>query len=170
MSQTELAKLIGIEKNKLNKSLNGKRRITAKEMDAIKGVLDRAQPVKRSIPVIGQVAAGNWKEALQHPIDDMPAPASDIPARAFALRVSGDSMDMLVDDGATIVVDPEDRVLFNERYYVILNQQGEATFKQFKSDPARLVPCSTNPLHREIVLGGETFEVVGRIIWRAARM
>lgn len=79
-------------------------------------------------------------------------------------------MDLLVDDGATVVVDPDDRVLFNNRYYVVLNDEGEATFKQFKSDPARLVPCSSNAAHQEIVLGGAPFDVVGRIIWRAARM
>lgn len=170
MTQTALARQIGMEQNKLNKSLNGKRRITAQEMDAIKNALGMAEPIGRSIPVIGQVSAGNWREALQHPIDELPAPDPNIPARAFALRVTGDSMDLLVDDGATIIVDPEDRVLFNDRYYVVLNSEGEATFKQFKADPARLSPCSSNAEHREILLGGETFEVVGRIIWRASRM
>lgn len=170
MSQSELARRIGIDQNKLNKSLNGKRRITVSEMEAIKEVLGASQPILRSLPVIGQVSAGNWREALQHPIDVVPTPDPSIPARAFALRVSGDSMDLLVDDGATVIIDPDDRVLFNNRYYVVLNAEGEATFKQFKSDPARLVPCSSNPSHREIVLGGESFDVVGRIIWRAARM
>jgi repressor LexA len=170
MSQSELARRIGLEQNKLNKSLNGKRRITTQEMSAIREVLGAAEPVSRSIPVIGQVAAGNWREAVHHPIDALPSPDPHIPARAFALRVMGDSMDLLVDDGATIIVDPEDKVLFNDRYYVVLNSDGEATFKQFKADPARLTPCSSNRAHREILLGGEPFEVVGRIIWRASRM
>ena len=48
---------------------------------------------------------------------------------------------------------------------------GEATFKQFKADPARFVPCSTNPAHREIRIGsGQAFELLGRVIWKASRM
>jgi repressor LexA len=171
MSQSELARRIELDQDKLNKALRGKRRISLKEMEAIKKVLfhEHAQPI-RSIPVIGQISAGNWREAIQHPIDAVPMADSSIPPRAFGLRVNGDSMDLLVDDGALIIVDPDDRVLFNDRYYAVLNADGEATFKQFKTDPARLVPCSTNPAHREIVLGDEFYEVIGRIIWRAARM
>lgn len=170
MSQAELARRIGLDQNKLNKSLTGKRRITVAEMDAIKAALGTAQPIARAIPIIGQVAAGNWKEAIQRPIDAMPSPDPSIPPRAFALRVSGDSMDQLVDEGGTVIVDPDDRILFSNRFYVILNAEGEATFKQFKSDPARLVPCSSNAEHREFLLNGDPFEVVGRIIWRASRM
>jgi repressor LexA len=171
ISQSELARRIDLDQDKLNKSLRGKRKISVKEMEAIKAVLiqEHAQPT-RSIPVIGQISAGNWREAIQHPIDAIPMPDSSIPPRAFGLRVSGDSMDLLVDDGALIIVDPDDRVLFNDRYYAVLNADGEATFKQFKTDPARLAPCSTNPAHREIVLGDEFYEVIGRIIWRASRM
>jgi repressor LexA len=48
---------------------------------------------------------------------------------------------------------------------------GEATFKQFKADPARFVPCSTNPAHQDIRIGsGQAFELVGRVIWKASRM
>ena len=171
MSQSELARRIELDQDKLNKALRGKRRISLKEMEAIKKVLfhEHAQPI-RSIPVIGQISAGNWREAIQHPIDAVPMADNSIPPRAFGLRVNGDSMDLLVDDGALIIVDPDDRVLFNDRYYAVLNADGEATFKQFKTDPARLVPCSSNPAHREIVLGDEFYEVIGRIIWRAARM
>lgn len=172
ISQSELARRIGLDQDKLNKSLKRKRRFSVSEMDAIKGVLLQGQPlpVTRSIPVIGQVAAGNWRDAIEQPLDALPAPDPSIPPNAFALRVMGDSMDLLAADGSTVIIDPDDRVLFSNRYYVVLNGEGEATFKQFKSDPARLVPCSSNPQHQAILLSGEPFEVVGRIIWRASRM
>lgn len=172
--QTALAEYIGMTPNKLSKSLSGVRRFTVGEMDAIRAFFaedDAANSPLRSIPVIGQVAAGNWKHAIQRPVGSMPQPDPSIPPRAFGLQVSGDSMDLLLDDGGTVIVDPEDKDLFPGRFYVVLNDEGEATFKQYKEGPARLVPCSTNPAHQDITLGsGEGFRVIGRVIWRASRM
>jgi len=142
-------------------------------MDVIRRIIreDAGQPAEPlgSIPIIGQVAAGNWRQAVQRPIASMPKPDPSVPPQAFALRVTGDSMDKLVEDGGTVIVDPQDKDLFPGRYYVIINGDGETTFKQFKSDPARLVPCSWNPDHHEIPIGSQ-FEIVGRVIWRASRM
>ena len=42
MSQAELARRIGLDQNKLNKSLTGKRRITVAEMEAIRVALGTA--------------------------------------------------------------------------------------------------------------------------------
>ena len=111
-----------------------------------------------------------WEEAVRRPIGALPRPDPSIPPRAFALRVSGDSMDKEVPDGGTVVVDPEDKDLFPDRFYVVM-VDGEATFKQFKADPARFVPCSTNPAHGDIRIGsGQAFELLGRVIWKASRM
>lgn len=80
-------------------------------------------------------------------------------------------MDQYVEDGGTVVVDPNDRALFPGRFYVVLNDSGETTFKQFANEPARLVPCSSNPVHVDITIGdGTAFSIVGRVIWRASRM
>jgi repressor LexA len=173
--QAQLAAHLGIDQPKISKILRGERQIKAAEMDRIRALLGAPSPAGetalRAIPIIGQVAAGNWKEAIEHPIASLPAPDPSIPARAFALRVSGDSMDRFVDDGATVIVDPDDRALFPGRFYVVLNDEGETTFKQFQADPARLVPCSSNPSHHAIEIDGSgRFELVGRVIWRASRM
>ena len=50
MSQAELARRIGLDQNKLNKSLTGKRRITVAEMEAIRVALGTAQPIARIGP------------------------------------------------------------------------------------------------------------------------
>jgi repressor LexA len=177
--QAELAAYLGIDQPKVSKILRGERQIKAAEMDRIRSLLTpggagagAAQGTSlRAIPIIGQVAAGNWKQAIEQPIASLPSPDPSIPAKAFALRVSGDSMDRFVDDGATVIVDPDDRTLYPGRFYVVLNDEGETTFKQFQADPPRLVPCSSNPAHREIAIGGDgRFDVVGRVIWRASRM
>jgi SOS-response transcriptional repressor LexA len=128
-------------------------------------------PQLGSIPIIGQVAAGNFKEAIQHPLGRMPVLSPEIPATAFALEVDGDSMDLYVPDGAYVVVDPDDKKLWPGWFYVVIDEDGETTFKEYQEGPSRLVPCSTNPSHREIELGsGEAFRVVGRVIWYGGRM
>lgn len=173
LRQVDLARRLGLAPEKVSKAFAGVRRFSFEEMDSIRSWLadPTETPALRPIPVIGQIAAGNWREAVHQPIGSMPAPDPSIPPKAFALRVDGDSMDKLVEDGGTVIIDPDDRKLFPGRYYAVKNGEGETTFKQFAADPARLVPCSTNDQHRDIEIGsGEGFEVIGRVIWRASRM
>ena len=89
---------------------------------------------------------------------------SEAPKNAFALKVAGDSMDLHVPAGFSVIIDPNDKALFQERLYVVLNSEGEATFKQYFDNPARLVPCSSNPEHKTIELGEEPYTVVGRVV------
>jgi SOS-response transcriptional repressor LexA len=172
LRRVDLARALGIAPNKITKAFNGERQFKVPEMDILRRMLTdepESEPL-RTIPVIGMVAAGRWREAVQQSRASMPIPDPSVPPRAIALEVVGDSMDLLIEEGGRVIVDPDDKALFPGRYYVIINADGETTFKQFKADPARLVPCSSNPEHQEIPIGGERFEVVGRVIWRAARM
>jgi repressor LexA len=171
----DLANLLNIDPTAVSKILTGKRVLKAQEAAAIHDWLGTAvtidAPIATPIPIIGQVSGGNWREAIQQPIGHLPSPDPSIPKGAFALRVVGDSMDRYVEDGGTVVVDPSDRALFPGRFYVVLNDEGETTFKQFATDPARLVPCSNNKAHVDITIGdGTAFSIVGRVIWRASRM
>lgn len=177
LRQVDLANAIGMEPNYLTKALGGGRKFSADEERKIAAfmghppaALPGAVPVGE-IPVIGQVVAGSWREAVQDTRTFMPSPDPTIPGGTFALVVSGDSMDEYVPDGGTVIVDPNDKALFPGRFYVVINDEGETTFKRFFADPARLSPCSSNPQHREIVIGSdERFAIVGRVLWRAARM
>lgn len=119
-------------------------------------------PGVRSVPVIGQVAAGSWREAVQEPLDVMAAPVSG--QNVFGLRVDGDSMDTVAGAGSIVLVDPDQLSLRDGRYYVVMNGDGETTFKQFRADPARLEPLSSNPEHRTIDLGQSPYTVVGRVV------
>ncbi len=173
----DLAKLSGVPENFLSKVF-GKagRKIQHHEMVAI----ERALAAKRAeiegvdlsaievvglpkIPLLGEVPAGSPQEAIQisgkwHPVTD-----PDTPPRAYALRIKGDSMDKLAPDGATITVDPDDRDLWDGAQYVVRTQDGEATFKEYHANPARLVPLSNNPAHLPIKLGDEPIEILGRV-------
>jgi repressor LexA len=172
----DLADLSGVQENYLTKSL-GKtgRGIKHVEMLAIERALaarraevegDAGEPAEETIPkipLLGDVPAGPPQKAIElsgkwHPVSD-----PDTPPRAYALRVKGDSMDKLVPDGATITIDPDDRDLWDGAQYVVRTQDGEATFKEYHANPARLVPLSNNPTHTAIKLGDEPIEILGRV-------
>lgn len=169
-NQADLAELIGIDPTAISKRMTGKRNFKLHEMRKIEAWLGApTEPTSlsglsvRTIPIIGQVAAGSYKEAVQRPLGALPV-TSDVAKNSIALRVDGDSMDLEIDDGGTVIVDLDDRTLFPGKLYVILNADGDATFKQFESEPARLEPRSTNPAHRAIVMGdGQPFTVFGRV-------
>lgn len=167
MSIRDLAEATGINENYLAKSL-GKagRRIQVAEMDAIRAVLvdDRPQPQIPTVPLLGKVPAGAFKAAEQMGGRWIAAPDPDLPTNAYALRVDGDSMDLLVPSGTIIIIDPDDKNLWPGRRYVVQNSDGETTFKEFQADPARLVPLSSNPEHKEIALGVEPVVIAGRVI------
>lgn len=126
-------------------------------------VPDDAETVVK-VPVIGAVQAGNWREAIQRATGFVDVSKSDAPKDSFGLRVVGDSMDLHVMPGTTVIVNPNDTALFPEKLYVVLNEEGETTFKQYLDNPARLVPCSSNPEHQEIPLGQGGFKVIGRVV------
>lgn len=123
----------------------------------------------RPIPILGDVPAGNWREAMNTSRVSMPSPDPSVPAEAYALKVVGDSMNRIAGEGATIIIDPTERDLYERWLYVVRNGDGDVTFKQYLERPARLVPCSTNPEHKEIPIADRDYEIVGRVIWIAMR-
>ena len=169
MKQRELAQRANIDENFLTKSL-GKagRKFSVSEMDRIRRVLaDPHEPLAapiRTIPLLGAVPAGRFYPEEQE-VGGRRLAVSDpeTPPKSYALTVKGDSMDLIVPPGAHVVIDPEDTKLWPGRRYVIMSPDGETTFKEYQDNPARLVPCSSNPEHVEIMLGDEQIKVVGRV-------
>ncbi|MEH3122003.1 MAG: helix-turn-helix domain-containing protein [Sphingomonas phyllosphaerae] len=112
------------------------------------------------VPVIGLIAAGNWREAIQQPLDRIAVVGAK--PHMFALRIIGDSMDLLAPEGANVTIDPTDPSLTDGSLYAVQNGDGEATIKRFRRSPDRLEPVSSNPVHQPILLGAEPITVIGR--------
>ena len=116
------------------------------------------------VPLVSWVRAGALSETTDpYAVGD----AEDFIAVAnnrntlIALRVVGTSMNRIAPEGSVIIVDFGDKSLVSGRYY-ILKYDGEATFKRYRADPARLEPDSTDS-HETIFIDRET-EIVGRVI------
>lgn len=99
---------------------------------------------------------------MEDPLDLIPTTKGG--PNTFALIPDGDSMDKLIPMGGIIFCDPDDKALGAGNYYAMMRPGGEMTFKQYLDNPPRLSPCSSNPEHKEMLLGEEHLTVIGRII------
>lgn len=89
------------------------------------------------VPIRGSIAAGLPIEAIDDPSDTLTLPASQVPADAYALRVSGNSMiDDHILDGDLVLVEPRDTVPDGE-IAVALLEDGSATLKRVYRDRER---------------------------------
>lgn len=172
LTRKALAALVETGHTQINKLETGERRLSdhwAGRLAPHLGVepyelfmADEGLPQVQWVPLIGEVACGNWREAVESP--EGYVPTVGVGKRTFALRPVGDSMDLLIPEEGYALVDPDELDLIDAKIYVIANAEGETTAKRYRSNPARLVPCSTNPAHRELVVGSEPFSVIGRIV------
>ena len=79
--------------------------------------------------------------------------------RAFALRVSDDSMEPEFTEGDIIVLDPTRRPTSGS-FVVVCNGRGEAMLRQLKVYGDKQILCPLNPKYPEIDLTDE-YEIVG---------
>lgn len=120
-------------------------------------------PPTMAVPLISWVAASSFEAMGDIPSDAPVLHQIGLPRHRFlALIVRGDSMNLVAPDGSTIIVDLDDKDLVHRRLYVF-RDGGEATFKRFMTNPARLEPVSTNPAH-EPIEPGEGVRPLGRVI------
>lgn len=80
----------------------------------------------------------------------------------IALKVVGDSMDRISPPESVIFVDRKDRNLVVNACYVIADDEGNATYKRFRSGPHRFEPVSTNASHEPIFPENDPI-IVGRV-------
>jgi phage repressor protein C with HTH and peptisase S24 domain len=122
------------------------------------------------IPVIGYAQAGDkgyfddagyptgsgWDEVLFPQIGDL---------HAFALEISGSSMEPFYRDGDTIIVSPGAGIRRGDRV-VVRARDGEVMAKELARQSARKVELvSLNEEHRDRVLNVEEIDWISRIVW-----
>lgn len=167
-TQTGMAQVMGLpSQSAFSNILKGKRRVTAEEAKVAYDFLGiKAEPSIQMVPVIGITNAGNWREAIQMPLGNVPVPLGRASEEAFALEVSGDSMNLLIEDGGYAVIDPRQKELRDGKCYLIQNSEAEATVKCYRRSPARFEPMSTNPTHTGWLVSEVDFIVLGRVVWK----
>jgi len=128
------------------------------------------RPPMRAVPLIGfaQAGSGGYFDDGGFPVgkgwDEIPFPAvSD--ENAYALEISGNSMDPAYRDGTVIVVSPAASVRRGDRV-VVKTKDGEVMVKELKRRTAKLVELrSVNPEHKERTLSMRDVLWIARIVW-----
>ncbi len=139
------------------------------EFVAQMGEGNAAVPAQR-IPVIGYTQAGGkgyfddagyptgsgWDEVLFPQIAD---------THAYALEISGDSMEPIFHDGDTIIVSPSADIRRGDRV-VARTRDGEVMAKELARQSARKVELvSLNKAHPDRSLNVEEIDWIARIVW-----
>ncbi len=186
MSASGLARRSGLDPTTFNKSKRitkeGKQRwpstesvskvlaATGDSLAEFVAQMGDASGLAQTIPVIDYAQAGDkgyfddagyptgsgWDEVLFPQIGDL---------HAFALEISGDSMEPIYRDGDTIVVSPGAGVRRGDRVVVRTNG-GEVMAKKLSRQSARKIElASLNKDHSDRSLEVEEIDWIARIIW-----
>ena len=126
--------------------------------------------VVHRIPVIGYAQTGR-----QGYFDDAGYPTGngwdevDFPnigdSHAYALEISGDSMQPVYRDGDTIIVSPQANVRRGDRV-VVRTKAGEILAKQLVRQTANRIELhSINKAHDDVTIAAEDIDWMARIVW-----
>ncbi|WP_192943039.1 S24 family peptidase [Staphylococcus cohnii] len=124
-------------------------------------------PVKK-IPVVSQISAGLPIYSEENLIDYIYFATNKLNAdkEEFGLKVSGDSMDKIFQDGDIVVVE-KDSVVENGQLGVVLINGYNATVKRirYNGDQIILIPESNNSSHYPQVYGkNDEVKIIGRVV------
>lgn len=126
---------------------------------------------KRSVPVLGRVAAGIPIEAIEDIID-----YEDIGERLgnvnelFGLQIKGDSMTPRICDGDIVIVHKQSNAENGATVIATVNGE-DAVCKKFYTYGDTILLRSNNPAYEDInVTGREDFRIVGVVVELRGRM
>jgi len=142
----------------------GKPPITENEIMALAERPRKGKLAAIQIPFVSWVSAGAFErdDGQQDILGEISAVELNPKGDWIALRVEGDSMDRISPPGSIILVDRNDKMLVPNACYVIINGDGETTYKRFRPNPTRFEPVSTNTAHEPIYPSQDPI-IVGRV-------
>lgn len=178
LDQTQFGELAGVSQSTVNRWEKGAQpkpealrklaEIANRTVDEMIGVQEPPIVIEgydvRWVPLVGLASASSWREAIAMPMGEVSVRADKAGRNAFAVEIKGDSMDKLLPEGGWAIVDPDQVSLYDNRVYLVSNLEHESTLKRYRSNPARLEPCSNNPEHETIVITPSAVHVVGRVV------
>ena len=124
-------------------------------------------PVKK-IPVVSKISAGLPIYSEENLIDYIYFATNKLNSdkEEFGLKVSGDSMDKIFQDGDIVVVE-KDSIVENGQLGVVMINGYNATVKRirYKGDQVILIPESNNTNHYPQVYGkDDEVKIIGRVV------
>ncbi len=186
LSASGLARRAGLDPTSFNRSkritANGRPRwpsteslskvlsCTGTTLEEFARILQRKKPLRLHVPFIGMARAGadgyfddagfpagsGWDEVAIPGIDD---------ENAYALRITGDSMEPVYRDGDIIVVSPNAQTRVGDRVVVRL-RNGEVMAKELRRrTPREITLASFNPEHPDRVEPLDNVVWMARILW-----
>ncbi len=182
LSQEAVAERLGVAHSTVQRAETGKTQQTVDQLKAFAAVyrvpLTDVIEFGHSfilLPVVGKVAAGDWRGAEEQPADDQQTvpymPRVDRPIPDGALELEGDSMNEIWPENTLVfykritpnyVPTPRQRVVVERRRA----GEVEVTCKEVRvtaDGKVLLIPRSLNPAHQPVLLtGGEEDEI---LIW-----
>src|SRR5215210_2545725 len=129
-------------------------------------------PVERdtlTLPVMGEIAAGQPIEAYEDSAETLAVPASmDAREDSYVLRVRGKSMiDALIDDGDFVIVQPQANARDGDIVVALLEDNGVTLKRYFREkDRIRLQPANAEmePIYAtEVQIQGKVVGVIRRL-------
>lgn len=117
------------------------------------------------VPILGEVAAGSFEEAIENPEGELPmeVPASREPSDYLALRVRGESMTGAgIFPGDMVVVDRQTRPLSGQIVVALL--EGEATVKRLVLGTGTVELHPENPDFEILRPPPESCRILGKVV------
>ena len=126
--------------------------------------------IYRNIPLIGfaQAGAQGYFDDAGYPAggawDEIPFPGLGDP-QAYALEITGDSMEPVFRDGDTVIVSPQANIRRGDRV-VAKTKSGEVMVKLLQRQSVHKIELkSLNPDHEDRSLDVEDVEWIARVVW-----
>lgn len=170
-TQAALGRAIGKSKDSVSRLLTGQRALEVDEAEAISAFFGEDQPAGPTfvqIPVYGYAAAGSDDRvsiASDQVLDRIEIPAGLTRGEAFAIRVSGDSMEPRLYSGELVIVGKGVPPQKNGDCVVEL-KDGSAVVKQYRSQKDGVVFLHQLNPDREVRLEAVKVRAIHAVLYR----